>query len=442
MEKDYLNSCNRGVFILHTISKELQSSIDVDQIIHVALTGITAGYFLGFSRAFVLFYEKEKNLLIGKRGIGPFDEYEAGLIWSKLEKENLPVEEYFRNGEKEHFKNSRFNLEIEKLRINIDDLPEDDYIKRVIKERKIYVCYNAEKETNLPPSIKFLLHPSDLVIVPLSSEEDLIGVIFADNSFHRNPITEETLMFLSLISFHTALALKNAFKYIEIKNMHEELVKKEKFAIIGRFSSYITHQIKNPLVVIGGFSKQILETDDLNKIKRNAKIIYEEILHLEKVLDNIVKLTNIPKIPIVERVNVSEIIIDVVGLLLDEAKEKKIKIKVSVPEFCIKGDSILLREAFFNIIKNSIEHNIEGGEINITGERTEEFFKITVRDTGIGIKEEFLKKVTEPFFTTKDKGIGLGLTIAKEVIERHNGKIEIESKVNCGTSVFVYLPWR
>ena len=97
------------------------------------------------------------------------------------------------------------------------------------------------------------------------------------------------------------------------------------------------------------------------------------------------------------------------------------------------------RRSFFNIIQNAIENNFECGRIEITSEIVENFLKIKIKDTGKGMDEGILKNVMNPFFTTKKKGLGLGLTISKEIIERHNGKIEIESKVNEGTTVNIYL---
>ncbi|MCM8803839.1 MAG: ATP-binding protein [Candidatus Omnitrophica bacterium] len=440
MNEHYLNDIKRDIFLVHTISKELlRSSLSIDRIIHVILTGITAGHFLGFSRAFILFYDKGKDLLYGKMGIGPFDEEEAGLIWSRIEKENLPIEKFFENGTRDEFKNSRFNLAIERLKIKVDELPENDYFKKSIKEKRLFVSYNVEKDENIPEDIRDLLYPSDAVISPIFSERGLIGIIFADNAFHKQPITEEKLTLFSIISTYAALSIENAFKYNEVKNMQDKLIEKERFATMGKIASYITHEVKNPLVTICGFSKQILETDDIIKIKRNAQIIYEEVLRLEKIINNIINFSNISNI-FLEEINITEIIENIIDLLADEIKEKNIEIKSYLFPCNIKGDPVQLKEVFFNIIKNGIENNVEFGKIYINCEVFEKFLKIVIRDTGVGIEENILEKVTTPFFTTKKGGLGLGLTIAKEIIEKHNGKIEIESKLNEGTSVNIYLP--
>ncbi|MGC8976914.1 MAG: ATP-binding protein [Candidatus Ratteibacteria bacterium] len=439
MGKIFKEELKNEISIVHIIGKELQSSLDIDKIVHVVLTGITAGYFLGFSRAFVMFYDENEDLLYGKRGIGPIDEQEANFIWSRIEKENLPIEKFFENGERESIKNSKFNLEIEKLKIKVNELPDTDYFKRTLKEKKLFVVYNAEKDENIPPNVKFLLHPCDAVISPIFTETRLIGIIFADNSFHRKEITEEIINLFSIICVHAALSLENAFKFIELKNLQRKLIEKERFATIGKIASYITHEVKNPLVTIGGFSKQILETDDINKIKRDAKIIYSEIIRLENIIDNIVNFSSLSEI-IFEEVDISELIRETIEFFINEIDEKKINIEFDLSEIKLKCDSIQMKEVFLNIIKNAIENNREGGKIIINCEKFEEFYKIIIMDTGYGMDEETLRNVMTPFFTTKKKGIGLGLTISKEIIERHNGRIEIESKINEWTKVSIYLP--
>jgi signal transduction histidine kinase len=434
-----MNNLKKEIWMVHFIVKELQTTMDIDEIIHVSLTGITAGYFLGFSRAFIMLYDKEKNILYGEKGIGPFDQEEAGNIWSKIESEEMPIEKFFENGKKEEIKNSRFNIAVKNLKIDINELSEENYFKKVLKEKKVFVIHNVLDNPHIPSNIKQLLYPSDAIISPLFTENKLIGVIFADNSFHRKAITEEIVNLFSIISIHTALSLENFFKYKQIKDIQKQLIEKEKFATLGKVASYITHEVKNPIVTIGGFSKQILETDDMAKIKRNAEIIYKEILRLEKTIDNIINFSTVSPISYQE-IDISTTIEKTIEILKREIEKKKIEICNLTYSYKIKCDPIQIEEVFLNIIQNAVENSFEYGKIEISSEIVENFLKIKVKDRGKGIDENMLEKVMDPFFTTKKKGLGLGLAISKEIIERHDGRIEIESKVNEGTIVNIYLP--
>jgi len=425
--------------LLGTIFKQLSCSLDLDQILHIYLTGLTAGTFLGFSRAFVLFFDKDGNFLYGKKGIGPYDGEEARKIWEEIGREKIPIENFFENNKIESLKNSKFNRAIENIKIYLDDLHENEYLKRVVEEKKVFIIYNAEEEQNLPYQIKKLLYPSDLLLAPLISERGVIGVIFADNAFHRNPITEEKINFFTLISLQVSISIENTLKFYDLKNLQQKIIEMERLSNIGKFSLFITHEIRNPLITIGGFSKQNLETDDIEKIKRNSKIIYKEILRLEMFLNSILRFANIPP-PNFQEVNLNKIINETIEIFEYKLLGKNLQVKIDInKEIKIKADPLQLKQVIFNIINNAIE-NTDHGMIYIKEETNNSFLKLTISDTGRGIAPSEMPYLATPFYTKKSHGIGLGLNIAKEIIKNHNGKIEIKSELNKGTDVIIYLP--
>ncbi|MBN1226023.1 MAG: GHKL domain-containing protein, partial [Deltaproteobacteria bacterium] len=109
-------------------------------------------------------------------------------------------------------------------------------------------------------------------------------------------------------------------------------------------------------------------------------------------------------------------------------------------DFTIKLDPGLLYRAFFNIFINAVQSMKNGGDITITIKEENKNYHIHIRDTGEGISKKNINKIFNPFFTTKDKGSGLGLPIVKKILEGHNGTIDIKSEVGKGTSVFITLP--
>ena len=130
-------------------------------------------------------------------------------------------------------------------------------------------------------------------------------------------------------------------------------------------------------------------------------------------------------------------------------KETRIMFKFdSKPDLLsIRGDRLLLKQCFQNLIQNSIEAMPRGGELNIRlGEKQitplEESIMVEISDTGYGIPREIQEKIFNPFFTSKEKGTGLGLSLVKKIISLHHGKIEFESEVNQGTTFRIYLPTR
>ncbi|HOL22240.1 MAG TPA: hypothetical protein PLQ41_05245, partial [bacterium] len=302
MIKTFEEKCrllNYELYLLHTISKAIKETLSEGRILNITLTALTANGALGLSRAAIFYYDKEKNIIYGKKGIGPFDEKEASKIWEELSKNEISLEEYLQHNLEEELASQKFPQLIKEIVINLDELSEDNYFKRVIAEKKVFHLTDINEFARLPDKVKQLLIPSEIVIMPLFSSRDILGIIMADNAFHYNPIDESTIVLISLLSIQTGIALENAIthniliqQFEELKDLHntmkhlqEELIKKEKLSTIGRMASYFIHEIKNPLVTIGGFAKRIANENNLDVIHRDADIIFKEMKKLEQILN-------------------------------------------------------------------------------------------------------------------------------------------------------------
>ncbi len=210
----------------------------------------------------------------------------------------------------------------------------------------------------------------------------------------------------------------------------EEKEKKRRFFEIAEIISVFSHEIKNSLQSLISY---------LRLIKNNLKDelfenIYKEIMSVNEILEDytryIIKGEEIPK----EEVNIKEVIEEA---LLEIKKEERIKIKKELKEMNLYGNKILLKKAFLNIIENAIEA-IEGeGIIFIKTEKKNKKGIILIEDTGKGMDEKVLKRAIEPFFTTKARGFGLGLSFVKRVAEMHNIEFKIESKREKGTKIIM-----
>ncbi|MCM8820945.1 MAG: hypothetical protein NC932_03240 [Candidatus Omnitrophica bacterium] len=214
---------NYELYLLHTISKAIKETFNEKRILNITLTALTANGALGLSRAAIFYYDKEKNIVYGKKGIGPFDEKEAGQIWAELGKNQITLEEYLQHNLEEELASQKFPQLIKQVTLNLDELPETDYFKRVIVEKKFFHIKDINEFDNLPDKIKEFLTPSEIVIMPLFSSRDILGIIMADNAFHYNPIDESTEMLISLLSIQTGIALENAIYYNVVKQQYDEL---------------------------------------------------------------------------------------------------------------------------------------------------------------------------------------------------------------------------
>lgn len=232
----------------------------------------------------------------------------------------------------------------------------------------------------------------------------------------------------------------------EMKKLQSDLVKSEKLALVGKMSSQIAHELRNPLVPIGGFARLISRRlDDESPLKNYANIIVKEIDRLEKLLHNILYFTKEIK-PVTQPADLNSILEEILALYKDAFTDKFINtvksLSSEVPLISI--DSAQIKQAIINIMNNSIQAMPVGGTLTIESIIVDKdkrpFAQVKIKDTGSGIPEEIKKHIFDPFYTTKIQGMGLGLTLTKEIIEAHNGEIVVESKEGKGTAFIVKLP--
>ncbi|MCM8806312.1 MAG: ATP-binding protein [Candidatus Omnitrophica bacterium] len=444
--------------LLDTICRGLQETLNVDKIIHIVLTGLTAGASLGFSRA-AIFFISESGFIGEGRGIGPYDHNEAGKIWAELTDSSVTLEEMFENSHRRTLESQRFPVEIKTMKLEIAKLPPESPLKKVIFNNEIVVLRDSERFTVPEEFHWFVRHATEVVIAPIVISGKVSAIIFADNAFHYKHITPETISFLSIVLNQAGLALANAFAYETVKRnleqlrqlneqlrkTQEELLACERFAAAGRISTYLAHEIRNPLVTIGGFAGQILEICKDKKIdpriSRNARIIVNEVRRLELVLNNLLRFSF--KQPAKKQlIHLQSFLNELMEVLSINIEERQVKFSVEIPEnIYVYADRIQLSEVFYNLIHNAIDSVKPGGSIVIKAGQHNKQVWIEISDTGNGIPEDVMKHLFKPFFTTKPHGMGLGLHLVKMIVEEnHGGTIDVVSQLNTGTRIRFTIP--
>jgi signal transduction histidine kinase len=201
------------------------------------------------------------------------------------------------------------------------------------------------------------------------------------------------------------------------------------------------HEIKNPIGLIRSTLQLIESQTPEVRDNKHWSSLYEELDYVSLLLDDFNSYNrsiNIHK----KSMDISSILDSLTECFYSVAYEKNINLYVTKTKHLppILGDETRLKEVFFNLIKNALEATDTEGTIAIDIKHLNDFIIITINDTGIGISEEHLKDIFEPFITYKENGTGLGLPIVKTIIEQHNGTINVTSKVNEGTSFIISLP--
>ena len=226
----------------------------------------------------------------------------------------------------------------------------------------------------------------------------------------------------------------------EKKQAQELLIRTEKLSIAGELAASIAHEIRNPVTTIKGFL-QLLQSGSVKK--KYFDVMESEIDRIELILSELLMLAR-PQLIDFKLENISMLLKDVVTLLVPQANMNGVVIITDFDseEVVVKCEKNQLKQAFINFIKNAIEAMPQGGElvIQMVSINKDELF-IRFIDQGYGIPDHLLSKLGQPFYTTKEKGTGLGFMVSKKIIENHKGSIVISSKENKGTTIEVKLPF-
>jgi len=251
-------------------------------------------------------------------------------------------------------------------------------------------------------------------------------------------------------SFYGAICSFNDIT--ERKVLENNLVRVDRLASVGQFAAGLAHEIRNPLTGIKT-GIQVIKNRELNKNElANVELMDGLTYEIDRINNLVTDLLDFskPKQAMREKENIC----DVIRKSLDLAKEGIVRKEISVaitgkdcPKY-VFADKGQTEQIFLNIITNAVEAMDNHGNLLISADTVSEdginWIRITFEDNGIGIEEEQLDKIFNPFFTTKAKGTGLGLVVVFKLIEENNGKISIESKINQGTKITILLPeyWR
>ncbi len=223
----------------------------------------------------------------------------------------------------------------------------------------------------------------------------------------------------------------------------QRLQQAQKMAAIGELSTYIAHEIRNPLFAIGGFAGALLRRTDLDaEAREKISIILEESRRLDAILRSILNYAR-PTDARAEDLDVNLVAGETVQLMTLGCEPEGICLRLELGEGLARAKGVpeLLKQCLINMIKNSMEAMAgEGGAITVSTGMSDAMVYVRVRDEGAGIPDEVKIKVFNPFFSTKDKGSGLGLAMTRKIVEEVGGTVRLESEVGKGTTVTVYLP--
>jgi signal transduction histidine kinase len=232
------------------------------------------------------------------------------------------------------------------------------------------------------------------------------------------------------------------------RGMTRRLVQSEKLASLGHMAGLVAHEVRNPLTAIKMRVHSLQEELAASvSTQDDVEVIRQEIERLERIVQNFLDLVRLPE-PKMQPLSLHEVAKRAVELLKPNLEEHAIRLTSNWPEALpgVLGDAEQLEQVFLNLLLNAIQAIPEGGVIEIAASwmkgriEADGHVEVSVHDTGPGIPKELRERIFDPFFTTKANGIGLGLSLAKKVIEQHQGVIEVQNRGGSGATVTIRLP--
>ncbi|MDA3814408.1 MAG: PAS domain S-box protein [Candidatus Cloacimonetes bacterium] len=225
----------------------------------------------------------------------------------------------------------------------------------------------------------------------------------------------------------------------ELEEVHEQLIRKERLAVLGQLSGGVAHELRNPLGVISNsiyyLNMKLKDKDE--KVKKHLALLKREIKRSDNMIIELLDFSKVKLLYITET-NVNTLIKETIEeIKIPEQIDLEMDLDEKIPQLQLDPDKMQL--VFQNIISNALQSMPEKGKLHIKTSSNDDFTEISFSDNGSGITEENLKKMFEPLVTTKVTGIGLGLAIVKNIIDYHKGKIDVKSEVGKGTTFTIKL---
>ncbi|MFZ3072291.1 MAG: ATP-binding protein [Thermodesulfobacteriota bacterium] len=287
------------------------------------------------------------------------------------------------------------------------------------------------------------------LIIPLKDGKNRFGVLYLKAIRKIKPLTTKEKKLLHVIALQIASSIKSD-RYIksldaaygELQDIRVRLVNAEKLMALGELSAALAHEIKTPLVSIGGFASRLKKKfDAASPYYPYVEHITKEVVRLESIVNDILSYAN-EKTSRFKVKDINSIINETLGVFEEAIKISRITVKkrASNEPLPVMADEEQLKIAFDNLIANAIESMDGGGTLSVSAAKNGDWVVTEIADSGGGIEPGLVSGIFDPFVTTKERGTGLGLPITRKIIMRHRGSIDVVNDYGRGTTFRVKLP--
>ncbi len=452
----FLTSKSREIKFLHELSNVLQTSMELDEILSVAMTAITSGKGFGMNRAFLLMADKDQKTLKGHLGVGPRNYEEAWQIWDEVDRSNFSLNQLSKQFYKTKLSSERAKFQdiLELLSTPCGDATHIFNIS--LREKRPILVEHASGNPQIDDRVRSALGVEQFLIMPLISRNRNIGILLTDNFVTNKPIAPRDMQTMQTFAFPVAFAIERASLYerlqeeveklsranIKLQEQQQLIVRMEKMAVVGRVTSSIAHSIRNPLTAIGGYARSLLKNpDNILKRKEYLEYIVTEAKHLDKVLEDVLNYSDSIH-PVIDYWDINQLVISVITEIEPTISDRNVFIETTLdPDLPpAKLDYKQISFCLKTVMTHIAENQPDARHIQVKTFRRDKMLVITVSDDGAPLPREIKESLIAPFSSTEELGIGVGLPLCKIILEKNGNGFEIEEGLEGGNRYSIKLP--
>ena len=425
----------RETTLLYRTSRAMHSTLRLNELTHLILSAAASPEGGGFERAMLFMINERSGALQGMLGVTAktaalvLPPQQGPLAWEKPE-----FGEEIRLAQSR----SRFCRQVMKQRLLLD--PSDNALARAAWQERVLLVSRPHSEPPSGAALAEELQLSPYACAPMLGRDRSLGVLVVDNPDSGEEIASDRLRFLELFANLAGAAMENSMllnrletAHRDLKETQEKLIQGEKMAGLGEMAASVAHELRNPLVAIGGFAQRLNRLAAGSREREYSSIVVREVRRMEEMLANILAFSK-KQMLCVTPCDMVEIIEEALSLEADALNRRAIRLVTNIAKDLppIYGDEQKLRQVVINLIANSLQVMPAGGTLTLRvypdALRGDKAVAVEVEDTGGGISTEIMRNIFNPFFTTKDEGTGLGLSISHRIVEHHGGEIEVQNR--------------
>jgi len=416
--------------ILYQFSNTMLSTIRLNKLTHLILTALTSDQTRLFERAMLFLRNEKSGVLQGMLAVVRNESFALQVVGTDPLTSHWDISDDVIASQRD----AEVSQRVRAIRIEANE--KCAIIDRVIRHHRLYDSGEAPCDTCDCCDISERLGLASFAVVPLVARDHSLGIVIVDNPLTSKSMSRDSLHFLQLIANQAGMAIENSMLYNRIENAHaslrdarESLTHGERLAAIGEMAANLAHELKNPLITIGGFAGRLLKKlPEDGKEHHYADTIVKEVGRLEKMLADILAFSRKPTI-CYNRCELDVILRECLESCAATLEDHAISVETDFDggPWTVLGDAFQLKQVFLNLVLNASEVMEAGGDLSIAmrmSELDKNSVTVSIGDSGGGIPIDMLPRIFNPFFTTKRHGTGLGLAIVNRILLNHNGSIE------------------